>query len=202
MKQTELPFYYKRSPIVNKFIQISVAIVVIFTVLNIWVDNNRIINQSIEDNFYHVGNEYLAQTSDMISFLIKENKSELIPQYIEQASQTPWIKDIHWYDETGQHQSTIVEGTRINDLYGVSPQTLNRSTLYVPFVKEIRHESLIGYLRLTIKQKEFTEHLLNTQEDSSTLWRIMILLSGGAGFFLTRGFNRFSRQGYRLHKQV
>jgi membrane protein len=68
----------------------------------------------------------------------------------------------------------------------------------VPFVSEIRKERLIGYVRLTLDKNYLTTKLLKNNDQQFTLLRLMMIIAGVVGFLLTRGLNRFSRQGFRL----
>jgi membrane protein len=75
---------------------------------------------------------------------------------------------------------------------------LNKSETSVPFVGEIRKESLVGYVRLTLDKQYLTNKLLENNDQQFTLLRLMMIIAGVVGFLLTRGLNRFSRQGFRL----
>ncbi len=110
------------------------------------------------------------------------------------------------YDETGllmlKSESSGEASASIKLLYGIdeSVPTLNKSAQYVPFIKEIRSKRLNGYLRLTIEKAYLTSELTNNNNDSQTLSRLLLIAAGLIGFLLTRGLNRFSRQGYRAPK--
>ena len=85
----------------------------------------------------------------------------------------------------------------MNDLYGISEEKINQSSDYVPFVQEVRDEKLLGYLRVTIEKSYLNDTLSDGSEDRQKLLRLMLIIAGAVGFLLTRGLNRFSRQGYR-----
>ena len=51
-----------------------------------------------------------------------------------------------------------------------------------------------------IEKEKLISSLFNINDENSSLFRLIVLLSGLVGFLLTRGFNRFSRQGFRLAK--
>jgi len=90
---------------------------------------------------------------------------------------------------------------QINDLYGVNINQLNQSDEYIPFVREltdISDNTLKGYIRITVAKVHLTKSLSRTNDEQHNLMRLMLLVAGVVGFLLTRGFNRFSRQGYRL----
>ena len=88
----------------------------------------------------------------------------------------------------------------IKSLYGIDEnlQTLNKSDKYSAFVSEIRTDKLVGYLRLTIEKSYLTDNLAKDNDDKQTLYRFLLIIAGVVGFLLTRGLNRFSRQGFRM----
>lgn len=198
MKQTKLPFYLKRSSIFNKIIQLAIAITMIVFVMNLWVKNNNNINQSVESHFQVLGQNYLMQSAQVIELLSEKNDNQLIQSYLQNVTEPPWIKDIVWYDATGQ---VILESTNsltMKSLYGIETFSLNRHQTYMPFIQELRGDTLNGYLRITLDKSVLMQELTQEQYDRDMALRGMIILAGIAGFFLTRSFNRFSRQGYRI----
>ena len=84
----------------------------------------------------------------------------------------------------------------------MSENKLNQSENLSPFIGEIRQKSLLGYVRLTLDKKHLTEKLLTNSDEQFTLLRLMMIIAGIVGFLLTRGMNRFSRQGFRLAAPV
>jgi len=200
MAQKEQPLYPKVSPIYNKIMQLAIAIVMIVVVMNLWIfsyDNNQ---QAIKDNFYFVGDQYISQMASSIKFIL--NKDKVASQaYIDEMSQQKWVKDISFYDETGLLVMSSSDQISLNDLYGISSYKIDKSEKYTPFVQEVRNENtLIGYLRLTIENNGLTHHVIQASEQHHHLMRLMMILAGVIGFFLTRGLNRFSRRGFRLVK--
>ena len=111
---------------------------------------------------------------------------------------------LHLYDETGllllKSTTDGETGNTIKSLYGIdeSLQTLNKSGVYSPFIREIRADKLVGYLRLTIEKSYFTATLAKDNYNTQTLYRFLFIIAGVVGFLLTRGLNRFSRQGFRM----
>lgn len=198
MKQTKLPFYLKRSSALNKLIQLAIAIVTIIVVMNLWINNNNLLNQSIENHFEEIGKEYLMQSSEVIQLLSLNKEKELITDYLQKITESPWVKDIRWYDATGQLILGSENSPSISELYGISPQSRNQHQAYVPFIQEIRQHKLQGYLRISLDKKAVLSSLKDDHYNRDMLLRLMIILAGVTGFFLTRAFNRFSRQGYRI----
>ena len=62
----------------------------------------------------------------------------------------------------------------------------------------MRKDKLIGYVRLTLDKHYLTTKLLRNNDEQFTLLRLMMIIAGVVGFLLTRGLNRFSRQGFRI----
>ena len=71
----------------------------------------------------------------------------------------------------------------------------------MPFVEEIRTENIEGYVRVTLKKSLLTQALHQADMENSERQRVLMVIAGIVGFFLTRGLSRFSRQGFRLSKQ-
>jgi membrane protein len=217
MKQTELPLYPKISSIYNKIMQLSIAIVFIIVLMNIWLATGRNDKEAIDQHFSFVSHHYLQQAALSVQVFLKNDDKKALKQYIEQLSTMTFVESAHFYDPRGQlifssvsaiaaKESTdlkprlSVEESSINDLYGISPQKSNLSKRYLPFVQEVRAEKLLGYLRITIEKSIVNEESYFFSEQRQSLIRLMLILAGCVGFLLTRGLNRFSRQGYRLAK--
>ncbi len=174
------------------------AVVLIVVVMNLWIFTSGTNEQGIDEHFNDIGHQYLQQTSTGIQVLLANNNKEGIQAYIDEIAKTQWIKDIHLYDTTGQVIASTKNSLSISDLYGISLQKLDRSKEDIPFVQELRTSTLNGYVRITIEKNHLVESLQKNSQDQFGLLRLMLILSGVVGFLLTRGLNRFSRQGYRV----
>lgn len=197
MTQKELPLYPKLSSIYNKIMQLALAIAFIIVLMNLWLSNQKADQQTIEEHFFAIGQQHIQQVSAAITVFIDQDKL-LLQNYLDQLSATEDIKEVHVYDLSGQLIAASTEQSSIKDLYGINAQKLNRSATYVPFIGEIRQKDLQGYVRLTLNQPFLTESLLNNSQEQSRLQRLMLIIAVLVGFLLTRGLNRFSRQGFRL----
>ena len=212
MNKLEQPLYPKLSSIYNKILQLVSAILLIVMLMIFLVANSQKSEQVIEQHFEQVAEKFLQQAVSGVSVLLTENKSSIsrktrnaqLQSYLNHLGDADFIKQVHLYDKTGllmlKSESGGEASASIKLLYGIdeSLQTLDKSKQYVPFIKEIRHESLMGYLRITIEKSYLTSELANNSEESQTLYRLLLIAAGLIGFLLTRGFNRFSRQGYRV----
>jgi len=201
MTQSELPLYPKLSSIYNKIMQLAIAIVIIIVLMNIWQSINQSGKATLNQHFNKMAQQYLAQTAVGIKLLLKKGDKKQLREFVNTMATERFVNNIHLYDKTGQLIASSAEVSSINDLYGISLNKINNSLTSVPFTQEIRLESLQGYLRITLKKSEFIKELAETNNDHLQLFRLMMILAGLVGFLLTRGLNRFSRQGYRLNQQ-
>jgi len=192
-----VPLYPKLSSIYNKIMQLAIAIAFIILLMNLWLSNSNQNKQAISDHFYYVGHQYLKQNTLGLSVVIKQDK-KLLQVYVDKVSEVDWLKDLHIYDVSGQLIASSKAHHSIKDLYGISPHKINKSEEYVPFISEIRTDKLHGYIRMTIKKKYLTDKLMASSNDQYSWLRLMMIIAGVVGFLLTRGLNRFSRQGFRL----
>jgi len=201
MTQSELPLYPKLSSIYNKIMQLAIAIVIIIVLMNIWQSINQSGKATLNQHFNKMAQQYLAQTAVGIKLLLKKGDKKQLREFVNSMSKEGFVNTIHLYDKTGQLIASSTKASSINDLYGISLNKINNSVTSVPFTQEIRLENLQGYLRITLKKSAFTKDLAETNNDHLQLFRLMMILAGLVGFLLTRGLNRFSRQGYRLNQQ-
>ncbi|WP_114326710.1 AhpA/YtjB family protein [Candidatus Colwellia aromaticivorans] len=212
MKQSEQPLYPKLSPIYNKILQLLSAILLIVLLMTLWVSTSEKSEQVLSLHFEQTADKFLQQAIAGISVLLaekttsqsKKSRNAQLQSYLNHLGEADFIKQVHLYDETGLLLLKSVSGgeasASIKSLYGIdeSLKTLNKSGKYSPFVSEIRTDKLIGYLRLTIEKSYLTATLAKDNENSQTLYRFLLIIAGVVGFLLTRGLNRFSRQGFRM----
>ena len=211
MPTTELPLYPKLSSIYNKIMQLAIAIVLIIVVMNIWISSDQQSKLVINEHFNAIGQDYITQASAAVSQLITEQEnnshySRQLKHYLQSLVAAKAINSVSFYDETGQLIINIHNDPSINELYAVNAKKQHNTEQLVPFVSELRHlkqvnngvAQLQGYLRLTMNKAVVTQVLTQAERDKSQLERLMLIMAGFIGFLLTRGLNRFSRQGYRL----
>ncbi len=211
MNKSEQPLYPKLSPIYNKIMQLVSAILLIVTLMIFLVSNTEKNGQALDQHFEQVAEKFLQQGVAGISVLLNENKTlgskkkqnAQLQLYLNNLAKADFIKQVHLYDKTGllllKSESSGEASSSIKLLYGIdeSIRTRDKSKQYVPFIKEIRNPTLAGYLRLTIEKSYLTSQLAKNNDESETLSRLLLIAAGLIGFLLTRGLNRFSRQGYR-----
>ena len=211
MNKLEQSLYPKLSSIYNKILQLVSAILLIVILMTFWLASTNKSNQVLQQHFEQTAEKFLQQTIAGIKVLLVNNKSSITKQsrnaqlqsYVNNLAEADFIKQIHLYDKTGlllfKSEFGGEASSSIKLLFGIdeSIQTLNKSKLYVPFIAEIRNKELLGYVRLTVEKSYFTSLLAKNSDEKQTLFRLLLILAGVIGFLLTRGLNRFSRQGFR-----
>lgn len=200
MPQSDLPLYPKLSSIYNKIMQLAIAIFFIIILMNLSLFSEAQNKQQIRQNVDYVGKQLLAEAVVGIEIFLAKNDLDGLQKYLDGLSESTLIKEVVTYDPTGQQMVGSKISGSINDLYGVSLNKMNRSEELFSYVQELRSSQLDGYARLTLAQAHLSKDLQKNNDQQSTLSRLMLLIAGVVGFLLTRGFSRFSRQGFRLAK--
>lgn len=214
MNKLEQPLYPKLSSIYNKIMQLMGAILLIVFLMVLLVANTNKNEHVVQQHFEQVADKLLDQAIAGISVIFTENKLKVskkkryvqLQSFLNKFANADYIKAVHLYDKSGlllsKNDNDSSASASIKLLYGIdeSINTSNISEQLVPVIKEIRNPELTGYLRLTIEKSYLTSELEKNNRDSHTLSRLFLVAGGLIGFLLTRGLNRFSRQGYRPTK--
>ncbi len=212
MKPVEQPLYPKLSSIYNKILQLVSAILLIVTLMTIWLSSVERSQHTISQHFEQTAKQFLQQAIAGTSILLEENSLKtnkishhaLLQKYLNKMAEANFVRDIHLYDETGllilESKGKNYSPSSIKVLFGIdqAQKTLDKSEKYVPFISEIRHKQLKGYLRVTIEKSLLISTLEQESHDRQALFRVLLIIAGLIGFLLTRGLNRFSRQGFRM----
>lgn len=212
MKPVEQPLYPKLSSIYNKILQLVSAILLIVVLMTIWMSSVAKNKQVIQQHFEQTAKQFLQQAIAGTATLLEQElvnsskkvRNALLQNYFNKMAEADFVRDIHFYDETGQrilssmHKNYSPASIKI--LFGIeqTQKNLDKSAQYVPFISEIRHEKLSGYLRITIEKSLLISALEQDSYDRQGLFRVLLIIAGLIGFLLTRGLNRFSRQGFRI----
>jgi membrane protein len=210
MNKLEQPLYPKLSSIYNKILQLVSAILLIIILMVFLVDNTDKNSDIVEQHFEQVADKFLQQAVAGVSAILNNNdgiskkqRNIQLQSYLNNLANADYIKHVHLYDNTGllmlKSESSGELSDTIKLIYGIDEvvSSLNKSKKYIPVIKEIRNKDLKGYLRLTIEKAYLTTGLSKNNYESDTRFRLLLLVAGFVGFLLTRGLNRFSRQGYR-----
>lgn len=200
MKKSELPLYLKISPIYNKILQLAIAVICIIVLMNVLIRSQDQQDIVIQDHFLLFSQNQTQQAVNGLQVLLEKNDTALIDNYIESLSKTHFVYDVAYYDHTGLLVASSSNTRDIKSLFGLTSNMVDESKQYKPSVIEIRTEKLLGYLRFTLDQKAFSKPLISASFDLHETMRLIALFAVIIGFFLTRGFSRFSRQGFRLNK--
>lgn len=198
MTQTALPLYPKISSIYNKIMQLAIAIVFIIILMNIWIENVQKDQQVVNAHFNQISDQYIQQLNMGLSVFLENGKQQDVETFINKLVSESHITSIFLYDVTGQTLAQAGEEVSIKSLYGLEPNTRDLSRQLVPFVAEIRTDKVLGYVRINILKSAIVDVLNKENHDQQQLVRMMLMMAGLVGFFLTRGLSRFSRQGYRI----
>ncbi len=196
MKQTEQPLYPKLSPIYNKILQLAIAILLLIFLMNFWVSSRDAQQQQIQGHASKVGKLYLAQAGINAMPYLTQQPSDL-QAYVDRLLPQPLVKSVHVYDITGQVIASSEHAESINDLFGISVKKNNQTDDVIPLVQELRNEQLQGYIRLSLNRSILVDELAEKSRAQYDVMRLLLIVAGVIGFLLTRGLNRFSRQGYR-----
>jgi len=196
MKQIEQPLYPKLSPIYNKILQLAIAILLIVLLMNFWVSSRDEQQIQIQDHANKIGKLYLAQAAINALPYLAQPASQL-QQYADTLVQQPLVKSVHIYDTTGQTMASSEQAESIKDLFGISLKKVNQTNDVLPFVQELRTDKLYGYIRLSLHQSILADELAENSRAQYDIMRLLMIVAGVIGFLLTRGLNRFSRQGFR-----
>lgn len=198
MKQIEQPLYPKLSSIYNKILQLAIAILLIVVVMNFWVTSRDAQQVQIQQHGDTIGKIYLAQAAANLAMHLAEKHDDL-QQYVDNLARQPLVKSVHIYGKTGQVIAASANNESIKDLFGISVMKVNQSDDITPFVQELRFKNLEGYIRLSLHRSLLVDDLAKNSNSQYDIMRFLMVVTGVIGFLLTRGLNRFSRQGFRLH---
>jgi membrane protein len=199
MKQIEQPLYPKSSSIYNKILQLVIAIFLIIMVMNFWLTSRHEQQVKIQQHADIIGKIYLAQAATS-SFAYLTEKNVDLQRYVDNLAQQPLVKSVHIYDKTGQIMAASTASESVNDLFGLAAMKVNQSDDITPFVQELRFKELKGYIRLSLYRSLLVDDLAANSVLQYDIMRLLMIVAGVIGFLLTRGLNRFSRQGFRLPK--
>jgi membrane protein len=199
MKQIEQPLYPKLSSIYNKILQLVIAIFLIIMVMDFWLTSRHEQQVQIQKHADTIGKMYLAQAATS-SFAYLTEKNVGLQHYVDNLAQQPLVKSVHIYGKTGQIIAASTGSESVNDLFGLAVMKVNQSDEITPFVQELRFKELKGYIRLSLYRSLLVDDLEANSVLQYDIMRLLMIVAGVIGFLLTRGLNRFSRQGFRLPK--
>jgi membrane protein len=214
MNKLEQPLYPKLSSIYNKILQLVSAILLIVILMFFLVTNTEQNDRTVEQHFEQIADKFLQQAISGISVILtdystpisKKERNVQLQSYLNNLAAANYIKHAHLYDHTGllmlKSESDGESTNTIKLIYGIDEvmPSLDRSKQYIPVIQEIRNVELTGYLRLTIEKSYLTSELSKNNYETHATFRLLLIAAGVIGFLLTRGLNRFSRQGYRAPK--
>lgn len=193
--------YPQITSIYNKLLQIGGGVILLFLILNLSVMNAKDSEIEVEKHFRRISNAFVKQavsTSKII--LATKNKSQQ-QKFMQSLTESDAVEEALLYDVSGQLIAHSENFSSVKELYGIEQGSEDTSKDYVTFTQEIRGDELQGYLRLNVVRDVLIKPLEKQLFSQNELFRIMLLIAVTAGFLLTRGSSRFSRQGIRLVKK-
>ena len=197
MKQAETPLYLKLSSIYNKIMQLAIAAIGIIVLINMMIFSQLEQEKVIEKQFRQTSEQLIAQAAVAIR-AINVNDKKALESFVNDIASVENIADAHFYDQTGRLLASSAKEETVAKLFGYAPSTENTSHKMPAFISEVRNEELVGYLRFTMKRKAMVKYLEQSNRNVHDGMRLYVLIAVVVGFFLTRGFSRFSRQGLRI----
>ncbi|WNC67581.1 AhpA/YtjB family protein [Thalassotalea nanhaiensis] len=192
--------YPKVTSIYNKLLQIGVAIILLLMILNLSIMGMDDSEKLLENHFNTVAKQYLEQSVNTSKVLLVNKNKKQLQAFVQSLSDSDLVTEARLYDAQGQTIAESERSTSVSTLVGIEQGSIDNSDLYVPFIKEIRTDKLIGYIRLNLVKDQVIDTMQVQIYSQFELFRIMLIIAVFAGFLLTRGFNRFSRQGLRVSK--
>ena len=180
--------------------QIGIAIILLLMILNLSVISVDESEELLEQHFTTLSKQFTEQAVNTSKVLLKAKNKKQLQEFVQSLTVSELVLEAHLYDQRGQVIAHSEQHTSVNELYGIEKGSINTSDKYVPFIQEIRGDNLLGYLRLNLVKEKVTDTMQDQIYNQFELFRIMLIVAVIAGFLLTRGFNRFSRQGLRIRK--
>lgn len=200
MTPMEQPLYPKLSSIYNKILQLSLAIILMVMMMSFWVFSQQEQQQQIQQHADEFSQYYLAQAASNVMFHLSNNREQL-QVYVDDLAKQPLVADVHVYDNKGAIIAKSQAAKSIKTLYGIAANTSDHSQNITPYVQQLTSTQFSGHLRLSLHRPLLVDKLLADSRNQFDINRVLMAIAGIIGFLLTRGFNRFSRQGFRPPKQ-
>lgn len=177
------------------------GIILIILILNLSVINSSDNKKQITKHFQQVSSAFVLQAVNSTRILLAAKNKKQLHSFINSLTESDAVTEAILYDKSGQIIARSEGASSVKELYGVAQGSDDTSLTHIAFIEEIRGDTLQGYLRLNIVKDVLIKPLEVQQRSQDELFRIMLLIAVFAGFLLTRGSNRFSRQGIRAPRR-
>ncbi|WP_185962609.1 AhpA/YtjB family protein [Thalassomonas sp. M1454] len=173
----------------------------LFLILNLSVMNASDSKVQLEEHFNDVSDAFVRQAVNTSKIILASKNKQQQQQLMQGLTESDAVAEALLYDSSGQLIAHSENFSSVNELYGIAQGSKDTSNDYVAFTHEIRDQELQGYLRLNVVREVLIKPLEKQLFSQNELFRIMLIFAVAAGFLLTRGSSRFSRQGLRLAKK-
>jgi len=191
--------YIKTSSINKKFLQLFVAVTLLFVSLNIWVGISSSGKTLISENTDVLADNILQQTTFSAASYIQSDDLSGLELLTASALKSEYIYEMVVYDDRGvvlsQSENALPTKQRFLTL-----EAELETQKPIPFVQEIRGENqeLLGFVRITVLGSQLQQQ--GSLFIHSVLKDILLLalFSGVIGYLLTIGLRPFSANAFIL----
>ncbi len=185
-----------------KLLQLGAGVLMMFLLLNQLFFNVSNNHQAIDKHFSQISNSYIQQSVDTAILLLANRDNQQLQGFVEAIAGSSLVKDAVLYDESGQIIAQSTDSQTIRQLYGLEQGSNNTAPSTLSVVEEIRTNELLGFIRLTMNEKDVNQELKASMNGQAENFRIIFVLAIIVGFLLTRGFERFTltKHGFRVIK--
>ena len=195
MKRIELPLYLKLSTIYNKILQLTIVIVLMLIVLNIHFISSQKSAENIHEYFQQVGQLQLKQLSNSAAVTLELGDRKALTLLADQVSNQAFIRDVTFYDPTGQviaKSSQAKTNSLTNGQSELEPkeeaEIQQQQTTH--FIGEIRTTQLLGYVGMSLHDGQIKKPLTKTMTDLFEQSRLLLILAGIIGVLLARSLSK------------
>ncbi len=191
--------YIKTSSINKKFLQLFVAVTLLFVSLNIWVGISSSGKTLISENTDVLADNILQQTTFSAASYIQSDDLSGLELLTASALKSEYIYEMVVYDDRGVVLSQSENALPTKQRF-LTPEAELETQKPIPFVQEIRGENqeLLGFVRITVLGSQLQQQ--GSLFIHSVLKDILLLalFSGVIGYLLTIGLRPFSANAFIL----
>ena len=179
-----------------KLLQISIAVVGIWLLLQSWVWTQQQGKQLLQQQSSQLTRETLVTLSHTAAYLIENDQLDGLEQLTQHIAKSPYLHDVVVYDANGTRMSWSEGSAPARLLYGPS-QAEQLQAMVQPI---LQGSQLLGYIKLSLRLDASLSPVVMSWQHLMQQLLAMLVLAGIVGFMLRRGFSRFSRQSLRLRR--
>ncbi|QOL25517.1 hypothetical protein LP316_14660 [Thalassotalea sp. LPB0316] len=192
-----MPLYLKISPIYNKILQLTIAVVLIVVVLNIHFISDQKSKNNVHQHYQQVGQLQLQQLVTSAAILLERGDKKALTLLAERTSEQAFIHDVVFYDVTGQ---TLINSEKAQAILERTQARLTDDVAVkqTSFTSEIRADKLLGYVRITLQDEMITSSLNQANNELFEQARLLLILTGIVGFLLAKSFSKARHKAIKV----